>query len=316
MSDSLPQQSVNDLDGYPYTPGAAPIGPAFERLSSPEGELVQQSLLAEIVLCALACLFNLTWIPIIATIHTPMPGPPPSIGVFYGILGGQLGVLSTWFVWSQRSFAIRLPLYCILLYVLLAFLLAGLWIGEPGSPNTFARAAAYGLPLVSLAIHFPLWLLRCYFGWEIIASTNQNGSQPRQALSIADIVVGTSLAAVAVSAARFTSNDPNYPSADDWRGWGAAIGIIAGISLASLPPIVFCTLWFRRLQTGLWILSGYILIAIITVVLIAGRIFRPRSFSADEVVELTGLVVALAGTTLVPLLVARFRGRRLRIASR
>jgi hypothetical protein len=316
MSDALQKQSVNDLDGYPYAPRACIGTGQVGELQPPVWrELVQQPPIAEIVLCALCCLFNLSWVWVIASVHSPMPGPPPTIGVFFGILGGQLGALSTWFVWSQRSFAIRLPVYCILLYVLLAFLLAGLWIGEPASPDTFARGAAYGLPLVSLAIHLPLWLLRCYFGWEIIASANQkNGSQPRQALSIADIVVGTALAAVAVSAARFTSNEPTYPRAHDWQGWCAAVGIIAGISLASLPPIVFCTLWFRRVQTGLWILSGYTLIAIITFVLIAGRIFRPRSISAEEVVELGGLVVALAGGTLVPLLVARFRGLRLRIA--
>jgi hypothetical protein len=314
MSDALPKQSV-DLDSYPYAPGM-PIDPAraLDRDRYLWNEFFYLVPLAEITFFALACLFNLIWVPVIASIHTPTSGPPPSIGVFYGILGGQLGVLSLWFVWSQRSFAIRLAAYCILLYVLLAFLLAGLAIGEPTGLNVFRRAAAFGLPLVSLAIHLPLWLLRSYFGWEIIAIENQIGSSPRRALSIADILVGTALASVAVSAARFTSLEPGYPNTETWLSWGAAVGIIAGISLASLAPIVFCTLRLHRLQTGLWILLGYTLVITIAFVLIAIRVIRPRGVNVREVIEFASLFVALATTITVPLLVARARGWRLRIA--
>ena len=80
MSDSLPKQSVNDLDGYPYAPGASiGTGQAGELYPFFWSELIQQRPIAEIVLFALACLFNFIWVPVISTIYSPMPGPSASV---------------------------------------------------------------------------------------------------------------------------------------------------------------------------------------------------------------------------------------------
>jgi hypothetical protein len=124
---------------------------------------------------------------------------------------------------------------------------------------------------------------------------------------------GTTLVAIATSAVRFAYFGQGSPSMSYWIGWGIAVPSIAGISLISLPPVIFFTLGISRLRIGMWLLFVYAAVATIATIIVAIRLSRPMGLSARVFMEVACLIVAFASTLAVPLLVARSRGRRLKI---
>jgi len=314
MSDPIAAPQSDYPDGYPYAPrqsktvvpGSIPI------VSSSQAWSVLEPPLGEILLLAAGGAFNFLIVPLVTSFGSP-PSPPPLIGVMYGVFAGQLGGLSVWLVWSRGGLVKRLAIYCLLMYGLLLCFLVGVLVGEPPSARDVARATAFGLPLVSLSVQLPLWLLRSYLGWEIMKADDVGVPGSRRALSIGDILAGTTLAAIAISAVRFASIVSGYPKLSDWIGWTIAVPSIAGVSLVSLPPIIFCTLWLKHWRTGLWLLMAYSVAATGVTMIVIRRIYPPSAFTARELVEVVGLIVAFAATLFGTLLLARARGVKLKL---
>ena len=307
MSDPIAAPQSDYPDGYPYAPREpGMVVPASIQIASRSQDWsVLDPPLGEILLLAAGCTFNFLIVPLVTSFGSPSPSPPPLIGVMYGVFAGQLGGLSIWLVWSRGGLVKRLAIYCLLMYGLLLCFLVGVLVGEPTSARHVARATAFGLPLVSLSVQLPLWLLRSYLGWEIAEGDDSGVPHSRRALSIGDMLAGTTLAAIAISLVRFASIAPGYPNMSNWIGWLVAVPSIAGISLVSLPPIILCTLWLKDWKTGLWFLMAYSAAATVVTVIVILRIDRPSVLTARELVEVVALIITFAATLFGTLLLAR-----------
>jgi hypothetical protein len=313
MSDPIAAPQSDYPDGYPYAPreskivvpGSIPI------VSSSQAWSVLEPPLGEILLLAAGGAFNFLIVPLVTSFVSP--SPPPLIGVMYGVFAGQLGGLSIWLVWSRGSLLKRLAIYGLLMYGLLLCFLLGVLVGEPPSARDVARATAFGLPFVSLSVQLPLWLFRSYLGWEIVAEVDSGILASHRALSIGDMLAGTTLAAIAISAVRFASIAPGYPNMSNWIGWAVAIPSIAGVSLVSLPPIILCALWLKRLRDGLWVLSAYSALTMVVTLIAILHFNRPLILTARPLVGVVALIVTFTATLFSTLLLARARGLRLKV---
>jgi len=150
-------------------------------------------------------------------------------------------------------------------------------------------------------------------GWEIVENHGAVVMDSGRALSIGDMLAGTTLAAIAISAVRFASIAPGYPNMSNWIGWAIAVPSIAGISLVSLPPIILCTLWLKHWKTGLWLLMAYSAAATVVTVIVIWQINRPSILTARELVAVVALIVAFAATLFGTLLLVRARGVKLKL---
>lgn len=250
-----------------------------------------------------------------------MTGPPEGVelivlAVGVGILGGQIGALTAVLVWGRGPFLIR----CLLLWLTGLALFVCWWLGLLTTISRedwfadfrmdIARAVVASLPLISLAVQLPQWLARFYFGWRI-EPRGHGASAAAPGLSIRDLLVGTVVAALTITAVRF-SQDEDEMTTVVWVAWGIAVGIIAVISTLVMLPLVVLTFRFHSVWAILFIALASPLIVLATMY---GIVLLEPGGSGPDARAIA--IFLIAGTTCVavtsiPLWLARWAGYRLK----
>jgi hypothetical protein len=271
------------------------------------------------LLALLLCgLMNAAAVPIAKN----MSGPPEGVelivlAVGVGILGGQIGALSAVLVWGRGPFLVR----CLLLWLIGMALFGCWWLGLLTAIDReywfddfrirVARAIIASLPLISLAMQLPQWLARFYFGWRIEPPGN-GAAVAATGLSIRDLLVGTVVAALTVTAVRF-SQEADEMTTVVWAAWGMAVGIIAVISAVLMLPLLVLTFRFYPGWAILFIALASPLIVGATIYAI--MLLEPGDGGPDVRAVVTMFLIAgttCVAVTSIPLWLARWAGYRLK----
>ena len=272
---------------------------------------------AAVALLVFFALVNCAGVPIAESIPGPS-GWEIVIALGFGVIGGQIGALSGMLVWSKGPFLIRslafwllgIGLYVCWLLGLLTAIRDDLYLSDMW--KEVARAILASLPMVSLAVQLPQWALRFYFGWRIASPLFDDAADTRHALSIRDILTGTVIVALTVTAIRFAFADLSDFTATFWFGWAIAVGVLGTLSAIMITPLLYLIL--RGYRPALAIL--FILIA---APVVAGTVIGITKWIVPGGPDVWGVVMLmLAGTVCVattsaPVWIARLAGYRLKI---
>jgi hypothetical protein len=262
---------------------------------------------------------------------TSLSGPPHEIivPVALGIIGCVLAqgcLLAAWLAWGDGPFLRRLAAHWIVAASLYAVWLMGFGVANAlfGSiPPQIAATVALGVPLVSLAAQFPLWVTRQLFGWRLVREQADEGqsselpktppSQPpkTERLSIRDLMLATVVVAVTFALARLA---PSPDAGEMWPVWGVGSTVACVISSISLLPAGVLLLRQRPLSRGLAWSSLYALslISLIWVAVALLRWFAPGMLAPRAIyVGLSSLMFTFAATLTLAASIARDRGYRL-----
>lgn len=270
------------------------------------------------LLLGLFALVNVTSAPFAEN----MSGPPDgwvavAFAVGLGLIGGQIGALSGALVWSRGIFFIRLALLWLIGATLFGCWYAGHYVAIGPDWHTpwryeIERAIACSLPLISLAVQIPQWMARFYFGWRVESPESVAVASP-QYLSIRDLFTGTVIAALTVTAVRF-SQDAEHLTTEVWIAWAIAVGILAVISaLVTLPLLVLILRGHHALWALLFIAIGSPLLAgatIYTIMQVDGVDGGPDT---RAIVIFLLAATACVATTSAPLWLARLGEYRLKM---
>lgn len=198
---------------------------------------------------------------------------PAILLIIAGILLGQLGAMTFWLVWSEGTFIRRLAIHWGVAVALVACVLVGMIIAIPMPPgyhpvDVWELIMPFlVLPLVSLGVQIPLWPLRTHFGWRVQEDGLEPARERPKALSILDILCGTSVVALSLGMARAA-----VMSAPGLYVMVLAMWVVAAVcvSMVILLPAVTFVLRSKEAPIGIAMLFGYaILTAIICMVVAA-----------------------------------------------
>jgi len=232
-------------------------------------------------------------------------------------LGAQLCLVATWGVFGSASFLARLlrcaalgltSCACVYLGVGFVALTSTVDLDEPEVLLVLLTA----LPIVFFCVQLPLWALRLWFGWEVAkADATSVGSYARP-VTIKDLVLGTAAASVAMALVRLGSLLVPIPSEGAQMLMGASFlaASAAGVSLLTLPPLVFAILGSRRVAAGAmgvaaWTLA-FIAVCSTVVTVVTGQFPSPPQVTAFTMLALVFVALVASG-----LLLARTAGYRL-----
>lgn len=239
-------------------------------------------------------------------------------GICLGTIASEIGVLSAALVFGVApGFALRLMGLWALGLLLFACWAAGVLFaegfrGRRDWPWEMFYDLALILPLISLAVQAPLWMLKLYFGWRIeLANAPVPDSNPKS-LSIRDILFGTLVTALAIAAVRFVVSSQSDLDLNFWAAWGIGITFLAGASLLVLAPLMMLILRVDRPAVAFGAAAGYAvtagIVATITWVAVEPGILKDSDFPTFFT-----LLISSALTPIAPLGIARWAGYRLRI---
>ncbi len=262
-------------------------------------------------------------VPVFSTINS---GPPHDIitPLAFGIVGCVLAqgcLLAAWVAWGDGLFLRRMVAHwnvaaCLYLVWLVGFGLAVVLFGR--IPPQIAATVALGVPLVSLAAQFPLWVTRQLFGWRLVRE-QAAPTQQTQRLTIRDLMLATLVVAVTLALARLA---PSPDAGEMWPFWGVAATVATVVSSISLLPAGVILLRKRPLSRSLAWSSLYALslIGLIWVAVVLKFWFAPGMLAPRAIyVGLSSLMFTFAATLTLAAAIARDRGYRLtsrRISSR
>jgi hypothetical protein len=231
-----------------------------------------------------------------------------------GAMPAQLGLLAIWGAlgpgkgWRRILLCMAVGAFWILAWAGGRFL--------PMDRNfNFNRAEfspALCLPLVLIAAQLPLWALRVFARWRLVQEDGAAFSPPPQ-MSIAGILVATTVVGATLASARFGAHLWDASSSSSWwLGLGIACAAAAGLSLTLLAPVCYLGLRMRPAPLGLLLSLLFLLLVIAVAATMAywnmGAPGRPfGSYLAIPSVS-AGFVVSL----LAPLALLRMFDFRLR----
>ena len=263
-------------------------------------------------------------------VFSSLSGPPHEIitPLAFGIIGCVLAqgcLLAAWVAWGDGPFLRRLAEHWIVAAFLYAIWLVGFGTAVALSgriPPEIGATVALGVPLVSLAAQFPLWVTRQWFGWRLVREEYPTQLSPfptTQRLTIRDLMLATFVVAVTFALARLA---PSPDAGEMWPVWGIAATVASVVSTISLLPAGALLLRNRPLSRSLAWSSLYAL-ALISLIWVAVALmywFAPGMLAPRAVyVGLSSLMFTFAATLTLAAAIARDRGYRLashKIASR
>ena len=268
---------------------------------------------AWLVVPCLACDFLM--VPVLSSIK----GPPSAIhvAIALGIVGcvlAQGNLLAAWLAWSDGPFLRRLATHWKIAASLYLIWLVGFGLARGGNREAphIAATVALGVPLVSLAAQFPLWVAREWFGWRLVREQEEADHSGEPPLAIRDLMLATLVVAVSLALARLT---PAFDAGEDvWPVWAVAVAFACVISSISLLPAGALLLRMRQFSRGLaWSgLYAGALIALPWIVAAAQWWYAPATLAPRAVyVGLSSLMSMFAATLILTALIARDRGYRL-----
>lgn len=125
-------------------------------------------------------------------------------GLVYGVIFGQLSLLSIWAVFGPSSALVRLPLTTMVGMSLAACLVAGYAaaVGIGGVPGETALVFLF-VPLVLLSAQVPLWVLKLVTGGRIVRRDARTGQMPtvQRQFGIVHLMAATVVVALALGLA-------------------------------------------------------------------------------------------------------------------
>jgi hypothetical protein len=284
-------------------------------------------------------------VPVMSSLNGPPHAPGMAIGL--GLVGCVLAqgcLLAAFLAWGEGPFLRRLATHWLIalgLYLvwLVGFVLS--FVRDPGAPN-MAASVALGVPLVSIAAQFPLWLARQFWGWRLVRDRETNplalgeaGTAPQawsrrpgegfeidtepvgdpvpdRKLAIRDLMLATLVVAVALALARLAPLDGK--DKDAGPVWLFAFVVAAVISSITLLP---AGAWLMRRQVFrrglLWsILYASAWIALVWTIAAATWWFAPRFLAPRAIyVGISSFMFTFSATLILTALIARSRGYRL-----
>ena len=242
-------------------------------------------------------------------------GPPyePIAAIAFGSVGcvlAQGNLLAAWLAWGDGPFLRRLLAHWKIAAGLYLIWLVGLWIAlhSEGEALQIAAAVALGVPLVSLAAQFPLWVARQWFGWRLVREQTEAEQPGEPPLTIRDLMFATVIVAVALALARLAPFPDDGPV---WPVWGVAAVVASVISSIALlpagalllgPRVLSRALQWSALYAGAWIALPWIIVAIVRLYGIVK--LPPRAVF----VGLSSLMLTFASTLMLTAVIARDRG--------
>jgi len=262
-----------------------------------------------------AGVINLLAMPLMRASDAPDRAGAVLAAIVAGVILGEVGVLTLWLVWGPGSFLRRLVVHWLAGLGLFLALAIGFVIASAGGPPAEAIFEVLGtalcsLPLISLAAQLPLWPLRTYFGWRIEPAISDQPDDVPQPLAIRDLLLATVVTAVSLACLRLTPRDAGQPDQMFWLEWCVGVLSIAGISTASLIPILVFTLRSYDTTAAITWLGGYIVLAVFIVVAALAASFG-RMLPAEVYFVFAMTVSSCVGALAIPLLMVRARGYRL-----
>ena len=92
---------------------------------------------------------------------------------------------------------------------------------------------ALGVPLVSIAAQFPLWLARQWLGWRLVREETAAAPLREPPLAIRDLMVATLVVAVSLALARVA---PSPDAGQMWPVWAFAFVVASVVSTIAMLP--------------------------------------------------------------------------------
>jgi hypothetical protein len=266
---------------------------------------------AWLIMPCLACDF------LMAPVFSSLGGPPSAVGVAIalGIVGcvlAQGNLLAAWLAWDDGPFLRRLLTHWMVAMSLYLIWLVGFGLAVrdlKGMPE-FARTVVLGVPLVSLAAQFPLWLARQLFGWRLVRDVADSAQPMEPPLTIRDLMLATLVVAASLALARLAPADGK----DVWPIWAVSVAVASFISSIALLPAGALLLRMRPFGRGLawsilyasaWIALPWIIVAVL-------RFYGSVTLPPWQIfVGLSSLMFTFAATLTLTALIAKGRGYRL-----
>lgn len=241
-------------------------------------------------------------------------------GFTIGLIGGEAGLLAIAVVMGPGRWHIRhLTVAGVAaLWIVAWFVGFGLtWMvrgrGYYGQMSKDMFAAVLVIPLMFCACEIPLWIFRSLLRWRIEPAFRSGDSPKLPQLSIAGILIATSFVAIALTAVRIGRYIEGGASEAEWWGaCGIALAFSGGISLVTLPFIVWATLRCPSLAAGVVAMIALLIVVVATLICIIGALGGGWPPMRLEIwLTLGGLVCGFASGLLLPLSLVRFGGYRL-----
>ena len=208
-----------------------------------------------LIVPCLACDFLM--VPVVSSISGPTHAwvVPLAMGIV-GCVLAQGCLLAAFLAWSDAPFYWRLGIHWLIAAGLYLVWLVGLALAlsrDLAAPHV-AATVALGVPLVSVAAQFPLWLARQFWGWRLVrdgradipvchppaADKNVRPTDchddiaPDRKLAIRDLMLATAVVAVSLALARLAPLDGK--DKDAGPPWLVACVVACVISSITLLP--------------------------------------------------------------------------------
>jgi hypothetical protein len=268
---------------------------------------------AWLVLPCLACDFLM--MPVLTSLFS---GPPTGWGmaIGMGIVGCVLAqgcLLAAWLAWSEGPFLWRLANHweiAIGLYLVwfVGFILA---LFQLENVLDIAVAVAFGVPLVSIAAQFPLWIARQWLGWRLVRERHDEVHRHEPPLAIRDLMLATLVVAASLALARLA---PSPDAGSMWPIWAFAFVIASVVSALAMLPAGKMLLRSQHFDRGLFrsVLYGGAWIALVWIIVAVKWLFFPSALVPRVLyVGLSSLIFSYAATVVLAAAIARSRGYRL-----
>ena len=266
---------------------------------------------AWLIVTCLACDFLM--VPVFISVDGPQAPIRviPALGII-GCVLAQGNLLAAWLAWSEGPFLRRLARHWMIAAGLYLIWLLGFGLALAGGrmPPILAATVALGVPLVSIAAQFPLWVARQWFGWRLVRGAAA-AAVPEPPLAIRDLMVATLVVAASLALARVA---PSPDKGEVWPIWAFGFVVASVISSLALVPagaLLMRMQPFRRalvwsgLYAAAWIALPWI---VATVVWAYGLTILPPW---PLFVGLSNLMLSFAATLIFTATIARNRGYRL-----
>jgi hypothetical protein len=235
--------------------------------------------------------------------------------------------LAAFLAWGEGSFLRRLLVHWLIAGGLYLVWLVGLLLAPPPGEIALsvAASAALGVPLVSIAAQFPLWLARQFWGWRLVRdptplSLGEGGRRPGEGgekndhaaadgkLSIRDLMLATLIVAIALALARLAPLDGK--DKDGGPVWLVACVVASVISSITLLPAGKLLLRARVLRRGLlWsILYAAAWISLVWIIATVQWWFALPRAPRPIYVGISSFMFTFASTLILTSLLARSHG--------
>ena len=244
-------------------------------------------------------------------------GPPRALqwALTFGVVGcvlAQGNLLAAWLAWSGGPFLPRLATHWVIAAGLYSVWLVGFGLVAGNRvPVILAATVGMGVPVVSIAAQFPLWVARQWFGWRLVRYEHEADHSSEPPLAIRDLMVATLVVAVSLALARVAPSPDRGPV---WPVWAVAFVVASAISSIALLPAGAMLLRMHPFSRGLawgglyagaWIVLPWIIVGVLRV---TGAVMLPP---VAVFVGLSSLMLTFAATLILTAVIARDRGYRL-----